>query len=195
MGNTPISLLGSRISSPPFHRVRDVRVGVALVCSARWAIAVDADRDLYVVDAGNNRILRFPAPFRRPAISPRSRNRSNRVQRYGGRMAGTRRRPSSTLSYSSGNGTFRVSLRSMARATSGYADAGNNRVLRFPLASLGTNAPNGPSADLVLGQVDFVTGTYVNARADKTILTAITSRPALLSIRGGVFSSRNRSHR
>ena len=41
-------------------------------------MAVDASGNLYVMDAGNNRILRFPKPFSQPATS---------ISRYGDRPA------------------------------------------------------------------------------------------------------------
>jgi secreted PhoX family phosphatase len=53
------------------------------------------------------------------------------------------------------------------------ADAGNNRVLRFNASVIGAGATNGPAADIVLGQTDFVTSTYNNPTNDITTLTAI----------------------
>ena len=124
---------------------------------------VDAKGNLYVADCGNNRVLRFPAPFSQSTILPDM-------------VIGQ-----SDFSHSSGNGTTGVAGPStllfnpgspyaafLAIGSGGslwVADPGNNRVLRFNVSALNSGA-SGPAADLVLGQTDFVsTGIagYTNA--------------------------------
>ncbi|MGH9627891.1 MAG: NHL repeat-containing protein, partial [Bryobacteraceae bacterium] len=140
--------------------------------SAPTAVVVDRDGNLYVADSGNNRILRFPAPFTTPGdvktpdlvIGQRSfdANRSNE----------------------GGVSERSLSLSTNTLATSGLAfdpqgnlwvaDALNHRVLRYPASSL--NAGNhGPAADLVLGQTAFnlnanPSGSASNLRANKGVL-------------------------
>ncbi len=119
-------------------------------------LAVDARGNLYVADAGNNRVLRYPQPFAQtgdllavdlivgqPDLSSRSPN--------GGQIAPT----AGTLALTNGSGAFRSGLALDAHGNLWVADAGNNRVLRFPAAALKAGSPNHPAADLVLGQNDF----------------------------------------
>ena len=49
------------------------------------------------------------------------------------------------------------------------ADSGNNRVLRYPAASVGPGALSGPAADIVIGQIDFVS-TAVSPSYSQTYL-------------------------
>ncbi len=134
-------------------------------------VAVDSRGSLYVVDAGNNRVLRYPQPFSQNEILPdlvigQPTFSSGAANAGGIASAGT-------LSFSSSGGALQGYLTFDKDGNLWVADAGNNRVLRFPAAALGANASNGPSADLVLAQFDFITSTYVNPTNDKTILTAI----------------------
>ncbi len=137
------------------------------------AAAVDSSGNLYVADAGNNRILRYPKPFTQNSpllqvdliigqtnLSSNSANQGNS-------------KPSATsLALSTSNGAYRLGLAFDATGNLWVSDAGNNRVLRFPVANLSANT-NAPAADLVLGQVQFTTNaipTGVTA-ASKTFLS------------------------
>ena len=119
-------------------------------------LTVDGHGNLYVIDAGNNRVLRYPAPFQQtgdllavdliigqPDLNSRLSN--------GGQDAPTAR----TLALSTYSGVFRAGLAFDALGNLWLSDPGNNRVLRYPAATLGTGAANQPLADLVLGQNDF----------------------------------------
>ena len=119
-------------------------------------LAVDAKGNLYVIDAGNNRVLRYPAPFAQtsdllavdliigqPDLNSYSAN--------GGRTAPT----ATTLALANGSGVFRAGLAFDAQGNLWVSDAGNNRVLRYPAGELAAGASNQPAADLVLGQNDF----------------------------------------
>jgi uncharacterized protein (TIGR03437 family) len=125
-------------------------------------IAVDAQGNVYVLDAGNNRILRFPRPFTQtgsqlPDLVIGQTSFSTNGPNQGGVSA-------STLALTSTAGsTTSTLLAFIAFDASGnlwVADSGNNRVLRFNASVLGSPASPGPPADIVLGQTDFVTGTY-----------------------------------
>lgn len=123
------------------------------------AVAVDSKGNLYVADAGNNRIVRYPAPFQQTSsplapdliigqsdLNSRSVNQGNST-------------PSATsLYFLSGANPFRVGLVFDSSGNLWVSDPGNNRVLRFPVGNL-TAGNSAPAADLVLGQSNFTTGT------------------------------------
>jgi uncharacterized protein (TIGR03437 family) len=124
-------------------------------------LAVDASGNLYVADAGNNRILRYPRPF------------AQRVDVYtpdlvigqpefntGGANAGGL---SAKSLFTAGSGVvYYVGLAFDRNGALWVSDAGNNRVLRYPSEVLRAGS-NGPAADFVLGQPDFITNRPVQA--------------------------------
>jgi uncharacterized protein (TIGR03437 family) len=134
--------------------------------------------DLYVVDSGNNRILRFPKPFsqtQRPPVP----------DLVIGQPDMTTRTPNSSQSLSvplNGQGIYTATSNSstvypagLAFDSSGnlwFTDPGNARVLRFPAANL--PAPNvgsttgGIQADLVVGQPGLTTTNSTNLSAQTT---------------------------
>ena len=102
-------------------------------------LTVDAKGNLYVIDAGNNRVLRYPAPFAQtgdllavdliigqPDLNSRSSN--------GGQTAPT----ASTLALSTDSGVFRAGLAFDGQGNLWVSDPGNNRVLRYPASTLAT---------------------------------------------------------
>ncbi len=120
------------------------------------AAVTDASGNLYVVDAGNNRILRYPAPFSQtgallvvdlilgqPDLNSRAPN------------AGQSAPGPNTLAFSASAGVFRSGLAFDSSGNLWVSDPANNRVLRFPSTVLSSGAPNRTSADLVLGQPNF----------------------------------------
>ena len=121
-------------------------------------VAVDSKGNLYVADAGNNRILRFPAPFSQPAGNPvqpdlvigqKGFNTGNSFNE-GGNCA------SKTLGLSGGGSTFLTSLVIDSNGNLWTTDPANNRVLMYPVANLSAGAVE-PVATVVLGQNDFTT--------------------------------------
>ena len=123
-------------------------------------MAVDKNGNLYVIDAGNNRILRFPTPYNQPGqplpdlvIGQTSLSCSACNQPNSGGIS------PSTIGVGSNGNAFPSSIVFDAAGNLWFTDTGNNRVLRYNASVLGANASNGPAADLVLGQVDFVTRT------------------------------------
>ncbi len=135
------------------------------------ALAVDSSGNLYVADSGNNRILRFPAPFKQTSVllavdlvigqqGPTTGNQPNQ-----GFPAPTNQTLALAIS-SSLDGRV-VTPAGLAFDPSGnlwVSDPGNNRVLRFP----NTNGIQ-TTADRVLGQFDFVTGTLQQPPAGYTL--------------------------
>ncbi|MEO8371234.1 MAG: hypothetical protein ABI806_18765, partial [Candidatus Solibacter sp.] len=98
--------------------------------------------DLYVADFGNNRVLRFLAPFANPSrIEPDAViGQPNFTNRTAGSTSATTVSQPRSVAFDPGGNLW-------------VADAGNNRVLRFGAAVLTGVAS--PAADTVVGQRDF----------------------------------------
>ncbi len=125
--------------------------------TAPIGLAVDATGNLYVVDAGNNRILRFPKPFSQSNQAP---DLVIGQSGFTGFVPNPNGVSAATLALTTANGILQAYIALDPRTGDLYAaDPGNNRVLRYPAALLGPNSRNGPAADLVLGQLDFATTT------------------------------------
>jgi sugar lactone lactonase YvrE len=129
------------------------------------AVAVDARGNLYVADAGNNRVIRYPQPFSQPEDARLAdlvigqTNLNSRQPNAGGISE-------RTLVLAISAGPFVVGMAFDAQGNLWVTDAGNNRVLRYPAAALGEGASNGPAATLVLGQPDFRTNTGLPSTTD-----------------------------
>ncbi len=140
--------------------------------AAPTGLAVDGAGNLYVVDSGNNRILRFPRPFAQsggqiPDLVIGQPSFTTDAPNQGGISA-------STLAFST-NSILQGYLVFDSSGNLWVADAGNNRVLRFNAKVIGSQAALGPAADLVLGQVDFVTNTYKPSGNPSTSLSTFTA--------------------
>lgn len=147
-------VIGQRdlISTAPEGPGADLSTGL----TSPVGLAVDAHGNLYVADAGNNRVLRYPSPFGQTSTLLAvdliiGQQGLNSKSANGGQSAPT----ANTLALSNYNGAFLSGLAIDAQGNLWISDAGNNRVLRFPAAELGTAASNQPAADLVLGQSSF----------------------------------------
>ncbi|MCU1324954.1 MAG: hypothetical protein JWN34_324 [Bryobacterales bacterium] len=132
-------------------------------------LASDNEGNLYVADTNNNRILRFPKPLAQPAgvafpdMVIGQTALSGKTANAGGVSAVSLALNVNTISH--------TGLAIDAAGNLWVSDTGNNRVLRFPAASL-QKGQNGPAADLVLGQNDFVTRTAL-AGASRLTKTAV----------------------
>lgn len=141
-------------------------------------LAVDSRGNVYVVDSGNNRILRFPQPFVQitqggaatPDIVIGQASFATNGANQGGISA-------ATLAFASTSGVFTAYLAFDSSGNLWVSDAGNNRVLRFNATLLSAQAASGPSADIVLGQSTFVGNGYSPAAGSNplTSLTAFTT--------------------
>ena len=135
-------------------------------------LVVDPKGNLYVADSGNNRVLRYPAPFANSKLTPDivlgqpDRFTSNRGNQGGAISAKT------VCLYTScplGGGPFFSSLAIDSSGNLFVVDAGNSRVLRYPASALVAGAAD-PPADLVVGQTDF---THVTGPAGQTDLNIL----------------------
>ena len=153
---------------------------------APTGITVDASGNVYVVDAGNNRILRFPRPFAQSGqVAPDLVIGQPDFTTIGANQGGI---SASTLNFNPSGTPFDAYLAFDPSGNLWVADAENNRVLRFNVSALGAQAANGPAADLVLGQPDFVTSSY--SPNPKT--NPLTSTGSFQSPSGIAFDSKGR---
>ncbi|MDW8129357.1 MAG: hypothetical protein RMI94_02335 [Bryobacterales bacterium] len=151
------------------------------------AVAVDAQGNLYVADAGNNRILRFPKPFQQldQGGSPVAADfvigqpdfSSNRANRGGSPSA-------ATVALATASRLFPSALVFDAAGNLWFSDAGNSRVLRYPADALRQGAL-GPAADLVLGQENFSSGTALGETAANRLIRNRMRHPSGLAFDTG----------
>jgi uncharacterized protein (TIGR03437 family) len=147
-------------------------------------MAVDAAGNLYVIDSGNNRILRFPKPFSQtgnvfPDIVIGQPDFTTGTANQGGLSA-------SSLSFSLDSSLLTASLTFDATGNLWVTDAGNNRILRFNAAVLGAQATSGPVADIVLGQAGFA------INSEGTVVPPVTSFSSIYQPTGIAFDSEGR---
>lgn len=143
------------------------------------SVAVDRAGNLWVADAGNNRILRFPRPFDQPSEAPVTADlvigqpnlRSNLPNRSSSASAAPAATTIKTAFTVSGRYAIQqVSLAFDAEGNLWFTDAGNHRILRYPASAVrgAGNADGGDeiAADRVLGQPDFSSATANPGRLD-----------------------------
>ncbi|HVO96519.1 MAG TPA: hypothetical protein VMT15_00545 [Bryobacteraceae bacterium] len=128
-------------------------------------VAVDSKGNLYVADAGNNRILRFPTPFNNPGgsvpvpdivIGQKGFSTGNSPNEGGGSRCTAK-----SLWFSNGGSAYPAALAIDGNGNLWSTDTLNNRVLMYPAASLTSGAAEVP-ATVVLGQNDFTTNSQAN---------------------------------
>jgi uncharacterized protein (TIGR03437 family) len=149
--------------------------------SAPGAMAIDRDGNLYVVDTGNNRILRFPKPVAPGTPAPYipdlvigQVNFSGRASNQGGPVS------ASSVSLASGSTAGRSGLAFDAQGNLWFSDPLNHRVLRYPASAL--QAGNlGPAADLVLGQPDLTSAVVPGNDAETSLNRTVLRSPSGLA--------------
>lgn len=143
-------------------------------------VAVDRQGNLWVVDSGNNRILRYPRPFAQTSDIPfpdvvlgqTSLNARNP-------NAGNAAPVDNGFSLSVPGRTFRASLVFDSAGNLWVTDPNNHRVMRFSPTAQGRN---GGGADLVLGQTDFVSRLTSSFSAAARSNKGVMNTPSALAI-------------
>lgn len=137
--------------------------------SSPGALAVDGNGNLYVVDSGNNRILRYPKPFSVPE-DLRLPDMVIGQPNFNVETANTGGVSEKTLAINSGSTLGLTGLAFDREGNLWATDPLNHRVLRYPRSAL-EQGRNQPAADLVLGQNSFTTVTAPDSnRLNKSTL-------------------------
>jgi uncharacterized protein (TIGR03437 family) len=125
------------------------------------AVAVDAKGNLYVADSGNNRILRFPKGLTTGSFPDLV---IGQASFSSGKLAnqGQSAPSSKTLFLNTGASYYQTGMAFDSQGNLWVTDGGNNRVLRYPAASLSA-ATQQMAADIVLGQTSFVSNQVLQA--------------------------------
>lgn len=128
-------------------------------------LAVDAQGNLYVVDAGNNRILRYETPLSAnppdPTVIGQPDFNSNQAN-HGASTAVPDGISTPLVYHNYGNGKNVPLTQALAFDSNGnlwFTDTGNSRVLRFPSAGAGKVSG---TADVVLGQASMYSSTTLD---------------------------------
>lgn len=180
-------VIGQRdfVSSSPQGPSSNLRTGL----SVPTGVAVDSQGNLYVLDAGNNRILRYPTPFQQTGdllavdlvIGQKTVTSGNQANQ------GENAPSAKTLAFNSG-GLRRAGLTLDPQGNLWVTDAINNRVLRFPESELAPNTTE-PEADIVLGQFSFTTRNPPAAPDNTQRSLGVLSEPGAIAVdsQGGVY--------
>ena len=121
------------------------------------AVAVDSKGNLFVADAGNNRILRYPKPtannddVKTPDMVIGQTAFNTNAPNAGGISE-------KSIAIAVNDVLSRTALVFDKDGNLWFSDTLNNRVLRYPVAALNSGA-NAPAADVVLGQFSFTVNT------------------------------------
>jgi uncharacterized protein (TIGR03437 family) len=147
-------------------------------------LAVDAQGNLYVVDTGSSRILRYPRPFEQTGdiVSPDMVIGQTNFSSRGPNPGGVSEKAIATAQFD-GTPTGYPGMTFDADGNLWFSDNGNNRVLRYPAAALAQGA-NQPAADIVLGQPDFKSNGLAPVTQGGTpaaLNKSFTARPTALT--------------
>ncbi len=192
-GNPADKVIGQRdmfstIAQGPGRSGSDLPGGLAIPV----ALAVDGSGNLYVMDAANNRILRYPAPFSQTGdvVSPdlvigQASTISGIQPNEGKPVSG------STLYLNATSSGFFGGMAFDSQGNLWVTDMGNHRVLRYPKDGLNTvPPPKEPAADVVLGQKDDFSNVSPDSNsANNAKSTSVLRFPVALTLdpNGGLY--------
>ena len=125
--------------------------------NAPVAVAVDSKGNLYVADAGNNRILRYPKPTA-STDDPKTPDMVIGQTSFNTNAANAGGLSEKTIALAVPSALSRTAMVFDKDGNLWFSDTLNNRVLRYPVAALNSGA-SAPSADAVLGQLTFTVNT------------------------------------
>jgi uncharacterized protein (TIGR03437 family) len=148
-------------------------------------LAVDARGNVYVVDTGNNRILRFPrSALATDTGDPIQPNLVIGQTSYNNNQAnlGEPNPSARSLAFVVSNTAYTAGIAFDSAGNLWATDSGNDRVLRYPASVLGDSATNAPSADLVIGQSDFSSRQRTDwGRPETRLLKTVLRNPTALT--------------
>ncbi len=151
------------------------------------SVAVDPAGNVYVLDAGNNRVVRYPTPFSLPDPLPDMVIGQPDFRTRGPNQGGSV--TEKTLATNTGSAIFKSGIAFDGQNNLWVVDAGNHRLLRFAANVLGADAASCPSANMVIGQPDFAANSPVlgaiNTLATRTIKTGLREPSGLAFDQGG----------
>jgi uncharacterized protein (TIGR03437 family) len=127
--------------------------------------------DLYVVDSGNNRVLRFPQPFANTQQIPNLIIGQASLQTKAANYPSGKPTANGISLYPGSGSPYSAAVAFDTYGNLWLTDAGNRRVLRYPAAAVAANPANFPAADFVLGwtsPTDFVDAPAKNLTTDAT---------------------------
>jgi uncharacterized protein (TIGR03437 family) len=148
--------------------------------SSPVGLAVDSSGNVYVADAGNNRILRFPTPFSQTSLPLQPDLVIGQKTFSSGNLGNMSGNCAANTLFFSSNGTAYISGMTIdASQNLWVTDPLNYRVLMYPVSSLTPNAPL-PAATTVVGQAGFTTCTPPSgANNQQTSLTGLVQPAGL----------------
>ncbi len=157
--------------------------------AAPTGITVDRNGNLYVADAANNRILRFPPPFQQqgdlfPDLVIGQKTVSSGSSANEGQLSASAK----TLALYRSGTPKPIGMASDAAGNLWVTDRLNHRILRYPVSQLAAGTIE-PAADLVLGQFTFTSSDLPQSQnqTQRNKVAVIEPTGLAFDSRGGLY--------